>query len=1056
MSKELKTYILGIDLGVQSLGWAAIETSDGYPLGLLDAGVRCWELSNASATDINMGKENPPGQERRQARQMRRQLFRRAQRLRRTCRALQDIGLLPPGRWNSRARKEVFDAIDQKAKDWLRQNIPDLAHDPLLDHTFVYHLRAAALDHELPPDLLARVFFHLAQRRGFLSNRRTTRDEKEEGEVKQAIATLEQDIQASGCRTLGEYFAKLNPHQQRIRGRWTSRKMYQQEFELICSAQVPWHPQALNTSNQAKIHKAIFFQRPLKSQKHLIGRCALEVFQIKQGADQTLVVRRRRAPMACLEAQRVRYMQRINDLEVISPSGEMRRLTAEEREKLYALAESKEKLSFPQVKKALGIPTGKKGADWEFNLQKGGEKELPGNKTAATLRGILGDKVWDAMGEADQKRLVDTILAYLHPQALCQHLETVWKFDHSTAAKLADVTLEKGYHSFSRRALRKLIPRLRQGERLNEAIKKLYGGTQLTTPVDDFLPPLTSVMPELRNPLLIRALTELRKVVNALVRKYGKPTLVRIELARDLKRGRKERERLAERMRAQEKRRKAAAEFIEQTFSRKATPTDIEKYLLAEECNWKCPYTGKCISVQSLLGDTPQFDIEHIWPYDRSLDNSYANKTLCYHEENRNVKRDHTPFEAYASDPQRWDQILQRVKEFNGPFAREKLRRFLAEELPSGFAQRHLSDTRWIAKAAADYVGYLYGGRIDAAGRQRVFTVTGGLTAIIRRALNLNVILGSEDEKSRADHRHHAIDAIAIALTDSSLVQRLSYIARQLLLTSARTAIQLEEPWQGFNDQAKCAVLGIVVSHRVDRRLSGPLHEQTNYAPPVAEGKTKVRKLLENLSPSEVDEIIDSKIRELVRAKLNQLGKKKPKEVFKDPSNLPILHGRNGHAVPVKSVRIWVSAGTIPLGKGHRVRYVKPGNNHHIEIYAVLDENGQAIKYQGKCVTLFEATQRKRRGLPVICKDHGPNTRFAFTLAKNECIQWLNEEQETQLLRVVRIADNDIEFRLLYDARPSTLVKGKERIRASYTRLFRCCARKVLITPLGEVLPAND
>ena len=77
MSKELKTYILGIDLGVQSLGWAAIETSDGYPLGLLDAGVRCWELSNASATDINMGKENPPGQERRQARQMRRQLFRR-------------------------------------------------------------------------------------------------------------------------------------------------------------------------------------------------------------------------------------------------------------------------------------------------------------------------------------------------------------------------------------------------------------------------------------------------------------------------------------------------------------------------------------------------------------------------------------------------------------------------------------------------------------------------------------------------------------------------------------------------------------------------------------------------------------------------------------------------------------------------------------------------------------------------------------------------------------------------------------------------------------------
>ena len=115
-------YLLGIDLGVLSLGWAAVKLQEGQPAGLLDVGVRAWEWQNIPETDIAEGKEEPPSQARRQMRQIRRQLFRRAQRLRRTWRALQQLGLFPPGSRNAAARKAFLDQLDGQAKVWLGQH----------------------------------------------------------------------------------------------------------------------------------------------------------------------------------------------------------------------------------------------------------------------------------------------------------------------------------------------------------------------------------------------------------------------------------------------------------------------------------------------------------------------------------------------------------------------------------------------------------------------------------------------------------------------------------------------------------------------------------------------------------------------------------------------------------------------------------------------------------------------------------------------------------------------------------------------------------------------
>lgn len=604
---------------------------------------------------------------------------------------------------------------------------------------------------------------------------------------------------------------------------------------------------------------------------------------------------------------------------------------------------------------------------------------------------------------------------------------------------------------------------------MNHAINQIYPQRAIPAEGCDSLPPVLAALPEVRNPVVIRALTELRKVVNRLIRTYGKPEMIRLELARDLKRPRKERERISNRNKEQERRRERARQKAEAVLSREVTATDILKVLLAEECGWRCPYTGKEISMTALLGDEPQFQIEHIYPFRRTLDDSFANKTLCYHEENLG-KGNRTPYEAYGSDPERWKEIIQRVKRFNGPFAAAKLHRFLTKELPEDFAERHLNDTRYASKLAARYLGMLYGGGVDANRKRRVMAVAGTLTAFLRQVWNLNSVLGDPSSKTRTDHRHHAVDALVVALTDASVVQWASRLSQQSSgLRPYRW--RMAPPWgadlAGFIQAVQQAVDRIVTSHRKSLRLSGALHQESLYGPPVERDEktltkrdekmfTKMRIPLERLTKDRVKDIVDDRVRELVKHALKQGGSSDPKAVFGNPANLPRIRGRNGTETPVKSVRVWVAQKVVPVGADARRRYVIPGQNHHLEIYARLDERGREIKWEGRIVSLLEAVRRHRHGEPVICKDHGPGTQFKFALAKNDYIEWQDKDKWV-LLRVAAISDNHLEFRLPNDASPTTVVRKEgKRITGGYSRLFKRKARKVSVDPLGQIRPVYE
>jgi len=1047
-------HVLGLDIGANSVGWALVAVKDGQPMRLVRAGVRVFAAGvEGDIGAIESGRDVSRAVARREARLRRRMLERRRRRLNKLAMLLQQGGLLPPGDISSAAARMTFFAdLDRSLfPQDLRRSHP---------HVLPYRLRARALDEKLSPCEIGRALYHLAQRRGFLpagrvkAGRGGEEEQKEQGQVEKGIGKLEERMRESGARTLGEYLSGLDPDEQRIRGpgHWTARGMFEDEFEKVWAAQTPRYPEILTEELKKRVHRAIFFQRPLKTQRHLVGECELEPG-------------RKRAPIALPSAQRFRFVQKVNDLEIITPDGERRKPTPEQRETLVSALETQGDLEFKKVRKLLSL-----SKEHSFNHEHGGDKKLIGNRTASGLGQIFGDR-WRTLSAEQRDRVVEDVRSMHNRDALKRRAMRVWGLDEHEAERLASLPLEDGHCSLSRKALEKVLPAMERGVRYATARNEVYG-ERPRPPTAAFLPPLDRAV-EVRNPAVERALTEVRKVVNAIVREHAKPALIRIELARDLKKSRPDRKRIAEGNRERETaRNRAAEEICKEAGIAKPRASDIEKYLLAEECSWQCPYTGKQINWDTLFGDSPQFDVEHIIPLQRCLDNSFVNKTLCDLEENRKRKGNRTPWEAYGADPQRWEEMIRRVRGFRSWAARAKLQRFQMKDLESldDFATRQLNDTRYASRRAVEFVGLLYGSGadgVDPKGTRRIQASRGQVTRFLRDEWRLNAVLGG-GEKRREDHRHHAIDAVVVALTEPGTIKRLSDAAARARLERRRRFGKMPDPWSGFLDEVRAAIERLIVSHRVSRKVSGAMHEETIYSKPRTgpDGKecVHVRKPVGGLSKQDLENIVDPIVRDCVLAKLEELGGGEASRAFSDPKKHPSLAARDGRQVPIHKVRVRVSAGTTSVGEGARERHVILGNNHHVEVLETKDAKGRA-KWEGFVVSMYEAMRRLKAKEPVIRRDHGPEKKFLFSLAGGETIE-IDEHDGTRGLYVVRTVATGrsgqreypaIEFARLNDARKKEdIKKAGAWKKALVDPLRRAQCQKVTITPLGEVRRASD
>ncbi len=951
--------ILGLDLGSNSIGWALYDNDN---KSIIDMGSRVYDNG---VNDYGKSGETSKRAFKAQKKRERRQLNRKKARRRKLIAFLETHKIL-----NNNNKNDFF------------------IQDP-------YYLRKKALDELLSQFELGRVLFHFAKRRGFKSNRKADNpDEKgkifsdKDGTI--GINTTREKM--SEFRTLGEYLYSLNPHEQRIRSRYTERKMYFEEFNLIIKTQKELENQFLTDEIIKDLDDIIFYQNPLKSQKDKVGKCTFEK-------------NKKRIRKSHPFAQEFRYIQVVNTLKINTKTrvyDEQSILSENERKYLIEYLAINEELkldkkdNYKLLKKVLKI-------DNEIQIQVNlTMTKLKGNTTFARIRKALGDVKFNklyleylAQTDKTQSDLykiyhnVDKVESEDDTEKLLNYFTVIKKFTVDEAKKLSDLTFEDKYLNVCEKVVKKLLNVWKDEPELGyaEACQKagFHHSQKEDVEIMDFLPN----PPSIANPVVRTGLNELRKVVNDIILNYRRPDSIRIEMARDLKKPLEDRIEESKRQNAMQTENDRIREKLKSEYIvKEPTRLDIIKYRLWEESNHTCPYSGRKIPLNILFKEGGEVEIEHILPYSRTLNNSFNNLTLSYRDENA-FKGNRTPYEAYSADEFKYNQIIDRVKEFKNL---AKYRKFVKKELDAGFNSQQLNDTRYISVLAKDYLRHL---------TDVVETTNGNLTSTLTYLWGLKSILRDDEQniKNREDHRHHAIDALVIAITNQSMVQRLSKYNRingKVYYDDEKLSEKYPLPWATFRDDVKAAVNNIIVSHKFKKKASGQLHENTLYGKMLNEHKEQkkdlkgqnlyaIRKPILSLTPNEIMQIADKNIRKIVLDRLVEFGVNTsnnkftiPKEAFKEPLYIVSLNGLS--KTKINTIRVHKPFNNIRQIRNEKT-YVEPGNNHHIEIYA--DENGK--KY-GNVVSLLDVMKRKNNGEPIIKKDWDAGKDFIMSLKVNEMI----------------------------------------------------------------------
>jgi CRISPR-associated endonuclease Csn1 len=838
--KRKMQYRLSLDLGSTSLGWAMIRlTEQNEPNAIIKAGVRIFSDGRNPKDGASLAVN------RRNARAMRRRRDRLLKRKARMMRALIEFGFFPA------------DEATRKALERL---------DP-------YTLRAKGLDHALTPAEFARALFHINQRRGFKSNRKTDAKESDSSVMKNAIGSLHAILSAGEARTVGEWLHMRAQRGEPTRARrretvivkddgknkkqvsydlYIDRAMVETEFDALWMKQTSLNPTVFTTKIGETLKDVLLHQRPLKPVRP--GRCTLLPFE-------------ERAPLALPSVQRFRMYQEANNLRVLQKGLAEQVLTVAQRDQVIDALEHSGKQTFTQLKKLLGL-----GGAAKFSHEDIKRTELKGNSTSATLsKSALFGKAWFDFDLARQDEIVRKIIGEESEVALVEWLKTNASVDEAHADQIANASLAEGYGSLSSAALAKILPELHRDvvtydkaviaagfehhSNLNpsatgEILPELpYYGEPLQRFVGFADPRATKGDPpekrfgRIANPTVHIGLNQVRKVVNALIKRYGHPSEMIVEVARDLKQSKEQRDEDSKRQKANEDRNRRYRGLVASALNiseERVRRDDLQKVLLWEELNLgdamnrKCPYSGATISLTLLLSD--QVEIEHILPFSITLDDSLNNKTVALRTANRD-KGNQTPWQAFGERSVAgydYEAILARAelmpKNKRYRLGKEGYQQWLRDD--KDFLARALNDTRYLSRVAREYV------RLICPGAR---VIPGQMTAMLRGKFGLNDVLGLNGEKNRNDHRHHAVDACVIGVTDQGMLAafaKASASARTQQLN--RLVENMPLPWPTYREHVRRVIVGkpelkisgIWISHRPDHSHEGAMFGETAYRPP--------------------------------------------------------------------------------------------------------------------------------------------------------------------------------------------------------------------------------
>ena len=424
---------LGLDLGTNSIGWGIIDTNN-TEKPIQNCGVYVFP----EGVKIEKGVESSKAAERTGYRSARRLKFRRKIRKYETLKVLIEYDMCPLTleelvKW----RKEKIYPSSQDFINWYRTD-ENNNWEP-------YYLRKKCVEEKAEKYAIGRALYHIAQRRGFLSNRKESTKGNEKGDVKTEISEITKE---KGDKTLGQYFYELKQKGEKVRGKYTSRKEhYEEEFNKICEVQ------NITPELKEKLYNAVFFQRKLKSQKFLVGKCTFER-------------NKPRCPISHFEFEEFRMLQFINSIRVRRNEDEtdnqdFTELTDYERESIKELfyRKSKPTFVFKDIKTKL---CGKKHKDWEFNYID--DTNVAGCPIRRDLKEIFGEN-WETT-EIDNYDINDiwhVLFDFDDNEKLKEFALTKLHLTDENTNKFCKIQLQQGYSSLSLKAIRKMLPFLREG-----------------------------------------------------------------------------------------------------------------------------------------------------------------------------------------------------------------------------------------------------------------------------------------------------------------------------------------------------------------------------------------------------------------------------------------------------------------------------------------------------------------------------------------------------------------------------------------------------------------
>ncbi len=608
----------------------------------------------------------------------------------------------------------------------------------------------------------------------------------------------------------------------------------------IWDAQAAHHPAILTDEARAAIHRVIFFQRPLKPQ--VVGKCSFAGWYGIPEDEQRL-------PKAHPLFQQRQLYEEVNQLEVVTAGGPARKLTLDERDALILKLQDKKKVKFdPTLRKLIKLKEGER-----FNKESENRTDLIGDEVRATLmdKRCFGSE-WAAMSTDRQWAIIDRLLADEDTDALLAWLQSEQRVEPDAAKAIANAHMPEGHGRFGKVATIALLEQLKvdvvtyaeaasragfhhSDFRDGECHAELpYYGEILARDIapgkEDYADDQERHWGKITNPTVHIGLNQLRRLINAITRRYGRPDFVYVELARELKLNEKQKAEHNRRIKRTTDEAVARGEKLAEIGVRDSGGNRMllriwEQLNPANPLDRCCPYCGDTISVDMLMNGSA--DTDHIIPYSRCLDDSVGNKIVSHTHCNR-MKGNRTPWEWRGDDPNWWPIIQNQVARLHkskqwrfGPDAMERVER------DGGFIARQLSDTQYLSRLAAKYLGCLYS---PDEGR-RVYAVTGRMTAMLRRLWGLNAILPdhnwvdnehSSAPKNRLDHRHHAIDAAVVGATDAAMIQKIATAAgRAEEQKLDRQFADLPLPWDGFREELREKVLAATVSFKPDHGRKG-------------------------------------------------------------------------------------------------------------------------------------------------------------------------------------------------------------------------------------------